>query len=530
MLLNNHKRLIISFVEPEILQEKLQEIGVDNERDHLLVRRAHVSEVKKFYKTVSSYGNAKNYLSILSLGLITSLLRLKPKEIVFIFHKSQTELRIIANIIRFMRLFNIRPEIGIVDLDNEFWLEGSYHYSLVQGNPKLDLLISIILLLPVLIASVFYWPLALVYFGALCAISVLQIIRMSYFRPAIKSELPRMYCKSKLSFRKDNHALKESKNNILWLDLKNLDYCDFYSFPGCQLATDEYKRVFGYHVAENGLRCVAPVDDKRPAEIAILGASFSYGMYIDEGKTLADLLQAKIPQHRLLNLSFAKGCHAVAQYQQLDSIFNEYPNLNTVVIFLTDFWQILQIPDYTTLFKNLQAHDLPLYYRKKGKLHIASDFILKPCIMHELFFGKVVCKVLLKFYRKFIFPDKDCINIDEYILLKIREKCITEGKELLVAVGNRAHYLEGFLQRKGFNWVDATKLPDNTHIEDDTGKWHMALDHSRHPDEKSHAVMADNIYGGLKELVNCRALKNDVVSDQEYNKPVHEELDVYPLF
>ena len=526
---NNSRRLFISFVEPDVLEGKLNEIGVDRERDHLLVRKVYLSQVKNFFSSASSFGNAFNYLSILSVGLLVALVRLRPEEIVFIFRKSKTELRIIANIIRFVKLLKFEVKIGLVDLDNEFWLEGVYHYQLVQGNPILDLLICGILFFPVLVILPFSVSLALVYPGVLLVAVLAQVLNMTYFKTEVKTELRGLY-RSRLEFSASSCDEHSVRDDILWLDLKYLNYAEFYSFPGCQLNTDEDKRIFGYHLTEKGVRCVAGVDDSRSGEIAILGASFSYGMYIDEGKTLADLIQRKLPQHRIVNLSFAKGCNAVTQYFQLDSIFEEYQNLHTVVVFITDFWQNLQLPDYTTIFKNLQAHDLPLYYRKKGKLHIAGDFILKPCIMHELYLGKLICKALLWIYRKFVFSDSECVKIDEVILQKMREKCVNEGKELLVAVGNRAHYLEEFLHNNGFNWVDATKIGNNEHIEEDPAKWNLALDHGRHPGEEAHALMAENIYAGLSELVNCRSAEKDFVSNKTYYKPEQEELDVYPLF
>lgn len=139
-------------------------------------------------------------------------------------------------------------------------------------------------------------------------------------------------------------------------------------------------------------------------------------------------------------------------------------------------------------------------------------------------------------YYKFLLKGVDINEITQCALQAIRERCLEEGIEFVVAVTHYSHDIEGFLQNNGFQWIDVTKISDSEHLEDShngeqgVGKW-TYVPFDDHPNANANAIMADNLLSGLKEILKSRSIvhNDDIieVSDQNYNSNMHE---VYPLF
>ena len=520
------KRMIIGLTGDKDIKKGLQNIGADAKNDHLLVADFRVKQTKEFFSAVSGFGRVD--ISIFSLGFLKSFIYHRPEKVVFIISGSFRNMRIFQDIHRLAALLGYKVEVGVCDLYSIFLPESFHLYNYAAANPVIDYIIAGIVVFPLVILLLFNITSGLYCAGGMLFLYLGFLLHHTYFKFRnydFNSGAKSYYCK--ISYARDERTPEVEKSEILWEDIKGVAYCNY---SVCSFGEDKLKKVFDYEVTVEGYRAVCPPVDNLPAGIAVLGGSVAFGLTVSQGANFVDILQNSYRDQKFINVALRKGSMSIVQMKMLPALFHEHPGLHTVIIMLIDAWDLQSLPNLYHLLEASFEHHIPLCYYRQNKLQINSKFDLRPCIAHKLPLGGAVYRGLFNLYKKFVIPDLNHQEMTKYALNEMRRMCVENGKELLIAVGQDSHSYESFLQENGFNWVDATKISDVEHMEDDPARWTFSP-YDTHPNEKAHELFADNISGALGELLAGRSgvAHNDVVvgaSVKNYNT----ELDVYPLF
>lgn len=521
------KRLILLLVDSESsLEEAIDVLAIDSDRDLLVTGRMTAKKFKSFFAKLPVKIKTLSSFNILNMNLVRTLFFSRPEQVVLAVDSSFRSDRFITDLIRLNRFLGINSDIGILDLDSIIDHAALSLLSLTKASAEIDWIVISAAL--VFLAAAFGVNICL---GAVLALililpDLLLIGRYSLFG---KQDSPASGPNSKMFRRKygfqfSGRSPEKNTDRILWLDMKGLASCEYSQYSFLNAA---YQTVSKYEFDANGYKQAAGNKSSVKPGIALMGGSYAFGMYVPEGNTLADLLQKSFPEHNMINAAMKCGASSVNNCLMLGRLFEDNPQLHTVIVFISGYWESTSHPHPKHVIK--MEYPIPLYYRKNRRLRISKNLSLHPCITDKLVWGRYAWFGLLTLYRKLVVPGLRHVEITEAALQDIRKQCAEAGRNLLVAVGHGGHYLESFLEESGFYWVDATKVRDGTHLEDNGEKWTF-LPVDEHPTVEAQQVMAENIVPALAAVLNSRGFHHESLADKNDVVDYNTEMDVYPLF